>query len=126
MAKSYTFTPQASFTLQDNLSQKLIDFSDNFTFNSITPDNVQFGNLEFTTETTVNLNPNSAGRFHIYVKNESESSIQVGIKLGTTDITSLFPGEFIYTSFRSTLDFKVYPVTAGNPLCAIKYFLIDG
>ncbi len=126
MAKSYTFTPQASFVLQDNLSEKLIDFSDTFVFNSITPDNVQFGNLEFDEEVTVNLNDNTAGRFQIYVKNESENNLSIAVKIGATNITTLFPGEFIYTSFRTNDDFKVFPATAGNPLCAIKYFIIDG
>ena len=126
MAKSYTFTPQASFVLQDNLSEKLIDFSDTFVFNSITPDNVQFGNLEFDEEVTVNLNANSAGRFQVYVKNESENNLPIAVKVGTVNITSLYPGEFIYTSFRTNDDFKVFPAATGNPLCAIKYFIIDG
>ena len=124
MAKSYTFTPQASFVLQDNLSEKIIDFSETFTFNSITPDKVQYGHLEINSVITVNTEDLSGTRHHIFVKNESEANIQIEIANGTNPITTLFPGEFIYTMFRNNNDLKIG--TLGDNLGTIKYFLIDG
>jgi hypothetical protein len=126
MAKSYTLSATGNFTLTDNLSQKIFDFSNTVDFSSLSPDAVQFGQLEFSGSSATQLNLKTLGpRYHMYIEDQSTDNNGVIVLNGTTPITTIHPGEFIYTTIRSASDLNVRPNGNTNQR-TIKYFIING
>ena len=61
----------------------------------------------------------------MYIEDQSTDANGVTVLDGTTGITTIHPGEFIYTTIRSSSNLSVKP-NGNTNLRTIKYFIING
>lgn len=124
MAKSYTLDSTGTFKLTDSDTNVLINFNHLHQFTSITADTVQYGDIKFNAPKVINLD-SIAAKCLLYVRSEeTEAGLGITVKVGTTTISTLDPGEWLFVPVRTTADISFEVNGAAGDRTA-HYILID-